>query len=111
MTESKNPFETAQAQFDQGADLLGLTQDAKDLMRWPLREFHFRIPVRMDDGTVKVFNGFRVQHNLSCFFSIVNNQDLDISCPNLIGNSFECRFRSWGNKVWLSLSHLLIFSW
>jgi len=33
------------------------------MLRWPLREFSFRIPVRMDDGSVRVFQGFRVQHN------------------------------------------------
>ena len=35
----------------------------RDLLRYPLREYQFAIPVRMDDGTVKVFRGFRVQHN------------------------------------------------
>lgn len=63
MSESKNPFETAQAQFDKGADLLGLPDDARALLRWPLREFHFRIPVKMDDGTTRVFSGYRVQHS------------------------------------------------
>jgi len=63
MSESKNPFEIAQAQFDKGADLLGLTDDVRALLRWPLREFHFRIPVKMDDGSVRVFSGYRVQHN------------------------------------------------
>ncbi len=63
MSESKNPFEIAQAQFEQGADLLGLPEDVRALLRWPLREFHFRIPVKMDDSTTRVFTGFRVQHN------------------------------------------------
>jgi glutamate dehydrogenase len=63
MSESKNPFEIAQAQFDKGADLLGLPEDVRALLRWPLREFHFRIPVKMDDGTTHVFSGYRVQHN------------------------------------------------
>lgn len=58
-----NPFEMAQAQFDSVADTLGLEQSVRDLLRNPLREFQFSIPVRMDDGTVKVFRGFRVQHN------------------------------------------------
>ncbi|MFN8596107.1 MAG: Glu/Leu/Phe/Val dehydrogenase dimerization domain-containing protein [Anaerolineae bacterium] len=31
--------------------------------RWPLREFHFRIPVKMDDGSVRVFSGYRAKHN------------------------------------------------
>ncbi|MBI5565656.1 MAG: glutamate dehydrogenase, partial [Chloroflexi bacterium] len=63
MSESQNPFETAQAQFDKGADLLGLTEEARALLRWPLREFHFRIPVKMDDGATRIFSGYRVQHS------------------------------------------------
>ena len=35
----------------------------REYLRWPLREFHVRIPVRMDNGQIRVFNGFRVQHN------------------------------------------------
>ncbi len=58
-----NAFEMAQAQFDKVADLLGLDQPTNDLLRQPLREYHFSLPVRMDDGTIKVFRGFRVQHN------------------------------------------------
>lgn len=58
-----NPFETAQKQFDRAADLLELDQATRDLLRNPLREFHFSIPIRMDDGSMKVFKGFRVQHN------------------------------------------------
>ncbi|MBK6734803.1 MAG: Glu/Leu/Phe/Val dehydrogenase [bacterium] len=60
---SFNPFQMARAQFDKSADLIGLDQGTRDLLRSPLREFHFSIPVRMDDGTVKVFEGFRVQHS------------------------------------------------
>ena len=58
-----NPFEMAQAQFDKVADYLKLDQATRDLLRWPLREYQFAIPVKMDDGTIKVFRGFRVQHN------------------------------------------------
>jgi len=58
-----NPFEMAQAQFDKAADVLGLDAATRDLLRFPLREYHVAIPVRMDDGSVKVFRGFRVQHN------------------------------------------------
>lgn len=60
---SYNPFEMAQKQFDRTADLLELDQAARDLLRYPLREYHFSIPIHMDDGSVKVFRGFRVQHN------------------------------------------------
>lgn len=58
-----NPFEMAQRQFDEVADQLGLDAGVRAMLRLPLREFHFRIPVRMDDGSLKVFDGFRVQHN------------------------------------------------
>jgi len=63
--ESKafNAFTNAQKQFDRVAALLELDAATRDLLRYPLREYHVRIPVRMDDGTVKVFQGFRVQHN------------------------------------------------
>jgi len=53
----------AQQQFDHVADLLGLDNEVREMLRWPLREYHIRIPVRMDDGSVRVFQGFRVQHN------------------------------------------------
>ena len=58
-----NSFEMAQAQFDKVADILSLDRATRDLLRVPMREFQFSVPVRMDDGTVKVFRGFRVQHN------------------------------------------------
>jgi len=63
MKEAFNSFVMAQQQFDHAADLLGLEQSVKDLLRYPMREYHFSIPVRMDDGNVKIFRGFRVQHN------------------------------------------------
>jgi len=58
-----NPFKMAQQQFDKIADLLGLEDSMRQLLREPIREYHFLIPIRMDDGKVKVFRGFRVQHN------------------------------------------------
>src|SRR5512142_377540 len=58
-----NPFEMAQAQFDRVADILNLDGATRDLLRYPMREFAFAIPVRMDDGCVQIFRGFRVQHN------------------------------------------------
>ncbi len=62
-SESFNPFEMAQAQFDKVADMLELDRGTRDLLRNPMREYHFHIPVHMDDGTVQVFRGFRCQHN------------------------------------------------
>ena len=58
-----NAFEMAQQQFDEAADKLGLDAAARDLLRNPLREYHFLVPIRMDDGSYQVFKGFRVQHN------------------------------------------------
>ncbi|MGM9991631.1 MAG: Glu/Leu/Phe/Val dehydrogenase [Candidatus Bruticola sp.] len=60
---SQTPFQMAQAQFDHVADLLDLPQDARDLLRVPMREYHFTIPVRMDDGSTRIFRGFRIVHN------------------------------------------------
>jgi glutamate dehydrogenase len=58
-----NAFEMAQKQFDHVADQLNLSHEVRAMLRWPMREFRFQIPVRMDDGAIKVFFGFRVQHN------------------------------------------------
>jgi len=58
-----NAFEMAQAQFDKVAKLINLDSGVSSLLRWPLREFRFQIPVRMDDGSINVFFGYRVQHN------------------------------------------------
>ena len=58
-----NAFEIAQQQFDKVADQLGLDEQVRQILRWPAREFHMYIPVRMDDGTIRVFEAFRVQHN------------------------------------------------
>lgn len=60
---SFNPFKMAQQQFDSVAEQLGLDEATCDLLRNPDREYHFNIPIRMDDGSYKVFRGFRVQHN------------------------------------------------
>ena len=61
--KSFNAFEMAQAQFDKVAEILSLDEATSQLLREPYREYHFSIPVKMDDGTNKVFRGFRVQHN------------------------------------------------
>jgi glutamate dehydrogenase (NAD(P)+) len=63
MSGTINAFEMAQHQFDGVAKLLNLDPQIAEVLRWPKREYSFRIPVRMDDGTLRVFQGFRVQHN------------------------------------------------
>jgi glutamate dehydrogenase (NAD(P)+) len=63
MKENLNPFAIAQAQLDEAAQVLQLDPDMHAFLREPMREFHFTIPVRMDDGTTRTFQGFRVQYN------------------------------------------------
>ena len=58
-----NPFEMAQQQLDETAELLQLDPAVHELLRWPLRELHVTLPVKMDDGTTHIFRGFRVQYN------------------------------------------------
>ncbi|MGC8862951.1 MAG: Glu/Leu/Phe/Val family dehydrogenase [Armatimonadota bacterium] len=58
-----NPFEVAQAQLDKAAAKMGLDPSVHAVLREPLRELHVSLPVRMDDGSVRVFKGFRVQYN------------------------------------------------
>ena len=59
-----NAWEVAQQQFDLAADRLGLDPGMRLVLREPRREFTVHFPVHMDDGTVAVFTGYRVQHNL-----------------------------------------------
>ena len=61
--QNYNPFENAQAQFDKVAQMLDVEPGARELLRQPMKEVHFTIPVKMDDGSVKVFKAFRVVHN------------------------------------------------
>jgi glutamate dehydrogenase (NAD(P)+) len=63
MEQELNPFKIAQHQFDQAAELLGLDAATRAVLREPMREFHINFPVRMDDGSIKVYKGFRVQYN------------------------------------------------
>ena len=58
-----NPFRITQRQLDQAAEILKLDPAIHELLRWPLREIHVTLPVKMDDGTTQIFQGFRVQYN------------------------------------------------
>ena len=58
-----NAFKMAQEQFDKVADQLDLEEPVRKLLREPMREYHFLIPIRMDNGSYGVFKGFRIQHN------------------------------------------------
>src|SRR5256886_14140354 len=58
-------FRTAQRGVDAAADVIGLSDDARQGLRGVKRELTVHFPVRMDDGSVHVFTGWRVQHNIS----------------------------------------------
>ncbi|HEY7600393.1 MAG TPA: Glu/Leu/Phe/Val dehydrogenase [Candidatus Limnocylindrales bacterium] len=59
-----NPWRVAQQQFDLAAEKLNLDPGMRLVLREPRRELTVHFPVKMDDGSVKVFTGYRVQHNL-----------------------------------------------
>jgi glutamate dehydrogenase (NAD(P)+) len=59
-----NPWQVAQRQFDMAAERLNLDQGLRRVLREPRRELSVHFPVKMDDGSVQVFSGYRVQHNL-----------------------------------------------
>jgi glutamate dehydrogenase (NAD(P)+) len=64
-SEQPNPFKIAQQQFDEAAELLDLPQGVREVLRVPQRELTVNFPVKMDNGSIKVFTGYRVQHNLA----------------------------------------------
>ena len=59
-----NPWQVAQRQFDMAAERLNLDPGLRRVLREPRRELTVHFPVKMDDGSVQVFTGYRVQHNL-----------------------------------------------
>ena len=63
MAAEFNPFAVAQAQLAEAAEILGLDEATHELLRWPRRELWVTVPITMDDGSKKVFRGFRVQYN------------------------------------------------
>ena len=58
-----NPWKVAQKQFDEAAEVMGLDPNLREVLREPKRELTVHFPVKMDDGSIKVFTGHRVQHN------------------------------------------------
>jgi glutamate dehydrogenase (NAD(P)+) len=63
VVEENNPFEIVRKQVDKCAEILRLDPQVTEILKNPLRELHVSLPVRMDDGSVKTFQGFRVQYN------------------------------------------------
>jgi len=58
-----NPFAIAQQQLDEAAERLGLDKATHEFLRWPMREYHFTLPIKMDNGSTRIFKGYRVQYN------------------------------------------------
>ncbi|HLV93987.1 MAG TPA: Glu/Leu/Phe/Val dehydrogenase [Candidatus Acidoferrales bacterium] len=63
--EDLNPYRIAQIQFDIAAEYLKLDQGLRQILRTPRRILEVSVPTKMDNGQVKVFTGFRVQHNVA----------------------------------------------
>ena len=64
MPEEMNPFKIAQSQVEEVAKILKLDAGMTEFLKNPQRELHVSFPVKMDNGTVQVFHGYRVQHNM-----------------------------------------------
>jgi glutamate dehydrogenase (NAD(P)+) len=60
-----DPWQNAQRQFDAAADLLGLEPGVRSFLREAQRQLIVNFPVKMDDGSIEMFEGYRVQHNLA----------------------------------------------
>ena len=60
-----NPYEMAVQQFEEAADKLNLSEDMREILRQPKRELTVHFPVRLDNGRIKTYTGFRVQHNVN----------------------------------------------
>ncbi|MBU09699.1 MAG: glutamate dehydrogenase [Gemmatimonadetes bacterium] len=63
MAEKLNNYENTNRLFDKAADVIELDADIRKILKTPFREVKVELPVRMDDGHIEVFLGYRVQHN------------------------------------------------
>lgn len=66
MAETMNPFESCQMQIKKACEALGFEQGIYEILKQPQRIVEVAIPVKMDDGTIKIFQGWRSQHNNAC---------------------------------------------
>src|SRR5436190_24302972 len=60
-----NPWQSAEARFEEAADRLGLDEGLRKILNLPAREITVHIPVQLDDGRIEVFTGDRVQHSIA----------------------------------------------
>lgn len=92
----KSPaFENAVTQFERACENLALEDGLKERLRLPQRTFVVNFPVRMDSGKVKVFTGYRIQHNLTlgpCKGGIRYHADVDMGevAALAMGMSWKC---------------------
>jgi len=63
-TKTLNPYHMAVQQFEAAAERLNLSEDMREILRVPKRELSVNFPVRLDNGRIKTFTGYRVQHNV-----------------------------------------------
>jgi hypothetical protein len=63
--EDLNPYRISQIQFDIAAEYLKLDPGLRQILRTPKRVFEVSVPTKMDNGQIKVFTGYRVQHNIA----------------------------------------------
>ena len=81
MAHEYNPYENMLSTLEKAAGMLGLAPAEYEALKYPERELKVSIPVRMDDGSVRVFEGYRVQHSSSrgpCKGGIRFHQDVNI---------------------------------
>lgn len=80
MSKDYNPYDQMLATLDKAAAMMNVPESEYNFLRYPERELKVSLPVRMDDGTVKVFEGFRIQHSSlrgPCKGGIRYHQDVD----------------------------------
>ncbi|MDD3218267.1 MAG: Glu/Leu/Phe/Val dehydrogenase [Lachnospiraceae bacterium] len=90
-----NPYDNMLAVLDQAAKLLGLSKDEYATLRYPERELKVSVPIKMDDGSIKVFEGYRVQHSSArgpCKGGIRYHQNVNIDEVKALAAwmSFKC---------------------
>ncbi len=95
MAKKYNPYENMLEVLDRAAGMMGLPEDDYSFLRYPERELKVSVPVKMDDGHVKVFEGFRVQHSSvrgPCKGGIRFHQNTDIDEVKALAAwmSFKC---------------------
>ena len=81
MSKVYNPYDNMLKVLEQAAELLGMAQNDYIALKYPERELKVSIPVKMDSGDVRVFEGYRVQHSSSrgpCKGGIRYHQDVNL---------------------------------